>query len=237
MKKTFLILSAAVVLIIAIASCATKQNTSTEPTESEIYGTENTQLDGEEWIKTQFFDKAKKPIANRDFEILLVYDDETTGVIYGKSDGNGWVYVKNVPAKRYFVYFYEKTKMTYDCQIISERIELPPDIIDANAAEYGDRAFIVLNRSDGAAWEIEITETKLLPSCLNIEQTDIGFALDFRFALDGGEKGGRLFFRESLGEPCLYKMELAEEQRIIAPAIKISELTADKIGDLLGSEY
>ena len=233
MKKIILIL-AAVVLIIAIASCATKQNTSTEPTESEIYGTENAQLDGEEWIKTQFFDKAKKPIANRDFEILLVYDDETTGVIYGKSDENGWVYVKKVPAKRYFVYFYEETKMTYDCQIISERIELPPDIIDANAAEYGDRAFIAVNRSDGAAWKIEITETKLLPSCLNIEQTDIGFALDFRFALDGGEKGGRLFFRESLGEPCLYKMELAEERRIIAPAIKISELTADKISDLLG---
>jgi len=33
----------------------------------------------------------------------LLYLEPTESEIYGKSDENGWVHVKNVPAKRYFI--------------------------------------------------------------------------------------------------------------------------------------
>ena len=125
--------------------------------------------------------------------------------------------------------------MHYKSEFVEERTELPPDLLESMNSDLinkygGDRIFLLISRSDGATWYIEI------PGLLDFDETSDGFSLRFSWS-DESERysvNELFFFKEIDGEPCLYKMELAEEQRIIAPAIKISELTADKIGDLLG---
>ena len=233
--KTIIILLAALALL--LASCATKA-AGAEAAESEIFGTENAALDGTEWIQARFFDKAtKKPMASREFEILLVSDDDRAiGVIYGKSDENGWVCVKNVPAKHYLVTFYEERKMTYTGDVSYEEIYLPPtEHDDELLTEW--RCYLRVSRSDGATRELDATTSATMGTQgkeafePKLAQTDSGFLLDF------GKGGGRLFFREIYGEPCLYRAESAgKTARIISPPIPIGELSAKKIGELLDGE-
>ena len=95
MKKTFLILEAAVVL----SSCATM------PKESPILELDNIALDGEQWIKVQNIDKnTGKPIANAECAVYLLKEDGI-GRIVTKTDKHGWVYIQNVPDGKYYIMF------------------------------------------------------------------------------------------------------------------------------------
>ena len=100
------------------------------------------------------------------------------------------------------------------------------------------RTLLTISR-DGGGWTLEIPsfeEVRDLDfSESDFEETDGGFSLRFRWG------GGRyfwheiFFFKESGGEPCLYKTESEGDSAfIITPPIPISELSAEKIGELLG---
>ncbi|MBP3772944.1 MAG: hypothetical protein J6I53_09700 [Treponema sp.] len=129
----------------------------------------------------------------------------------------------------------EEVKMHYKCEIVYERIELPPpDVLDGSEALIGgDSAVVFVSRSDGGAWTIDLFGTPLIPE-QNIEETDSGFLLDFsEYGFEVSR--WRFFFKEIAGEPCLYKIEPSgADSQTITPPIKISELNADKINELLG---
>ena len=110
MKKIFLILSAAVVL----SSCATMRQEPSQTVENEeipepsydgveptpILELRNIELNGTNWMKTQFRDsRTGNPIANRKFIIYVIMGekDSDIGEIITRSDADGWVYVKNIP--------------------------------------------------------------------------------------------------------------------------------------------
>ncbi|GEM_PF-6792746 len=142
----------------------------------------------------------------------------------------------------------EKAKMHYKSEFVEERTELPPDLLESMNSDLinkygGDRIFLLISRSDGATWYIEI------PGLLDFDETSDGFSLRFSWS-DESERysvNELFFFKEIDGEPCLYKIDstvddydtyrrLTEEQsRAIEPPIKISELNADKINELLDS--
>ena len=116
------------------------------------------------------------------------------------------------------------------------------------------RVLLTISR-DGGGWTLEIPsfeEVRDLDfSESDFEETDDGFLLHFHWG------GGRyfwheiFFFKESGGEPCLYKIESTAsiyernsdgdfdvekdtQTRSITPPIPISELSAEKINALLG---
>ena len=116
------------------------------------------------------------------------------------------------------------------------------------------RTLLTISR-DGGGWTLEIPsfeEVRDLDfSESDFEETDDGYSLRFRWG------GGRyfwyeiFFFKESGGEPCLYKIESTAsiyernsdgdfdeendtQTRSITPPIPISELSAEKINALLG---
>lgn len=95
-----------ILVAVVFDSCAT---TMQEPCESEIFAVKGSCFGCDEFIKVQFFDKdTKKSLSSRYFSILLVSDDEKiVSTIFGKSDENGWVYIKNIPAKKYLIFFYD----------------------------------------------------------------------------------------------------------------------------------
>lgn len=110
----------ALIFALLLASCAT---------ESKIFGLKNITLDGENCIKTQMFyvhtgdNDRREPIANREFVIFVFFDDKTEGEIYGKTDRNGWVYVKNIPDGKYSFLFASRN----DKQTDTDKTEqLPP---------------------------------------------------------------------------------------------------------------
>ena len=122
----------------------------------------------------------------------------------------------------------EDTKKHYKCEIIYERIELPPpDVLNGSEALIGgDSAVVLLSRSDGGAWTIDLFGTPLIPE-QKLEETDSGFLLDF--SEFGSEiSSWRFFFKEIASEPS------GADSQTITPPIKISELNADKINELLG---
>lgn len=129
----------------------------------------------------------------------------------------------------------EDTKKHYKCEVIYERIELPPpDVLYGSESLIGgDSAVVLLSRSDGGAWTIDLFGTPLIPE-QKLEETDSGFLLDF--SEFGSEiSSWRFFFKEIASEPCLYKIEPScADSQTITPPIKISELNADKINELLG---
>ena len=106
-------------------------------------------------------------------------------------------------------------------------------LIEARLLSGGDSAVVLLSRSDGGAWTIDLFGTPLIPE-QKLEETDSGFLLDF--SEFGSEiSSWRFFFKEIASEPCLYKIEPSgADSQTITPPIKISELNADKINELLG---
>ncbi|MCR5126300.1 MAG: hypothetical protein K6B43_14080 [Treponema sp.] len=59
--------------------------------------TENVELNGTNWVKTQYINKSTgEPIANKAAQIYLL-GDEIDGIIYAQTDENGWLSVKNLP--------------------------------------------------------------------------------------------------------------------------------------------
>lgn len=153
----------------------------------------------------------------------------------------------------------ETPKMQYKYEVIYERIAIPPDLLESMDSNLinkycGDRASVLISRSDGATWNIDFPGYE---EVRNFElpyfaETVEGFSLSFHWG------GGRYFWRELLffkeigGEPCLYKIdstvdeyiynhdkgdldiETETKSRVIQPPIKISELDADKINKLFG---
>ena len=59
----------------------------------------NLELDGTNWIKTQFTDKRTgKPLANKKVVIYVIFEgDNTNRKIYTESDDDGYVCVENIP--------------------------------------------------------------------------------------------------------------------------------------------
>ena len=171
---------------------------------------------------------------DKDFtEIDYKIDDNT----YFEDINSDWVYNMHCEGT---------VKMHYKSEFVEERIDLPPELregMDSNSIiEYGhDRTFLLISRSDGANWYIEI------PRLPDFDETSDGFSLRFSWS-DESERysvNELFFFKEIDGEPCLYKIDstvydyytynhLTEElSRAIEPPIKISELNADKISSLL----
>ena len=59
--------------------------------------TENVELNGTNWVKTQYINKSTgEPIANKAAQIYVL-GDEIDGIIYAQTDENGWLSVKNLP--------------------------------------------------------------------------------------------------------------------------------------------
>ena len=108
---------------------------------------------------------------------------------------------------------------------------------------------------NGGKWILEIPSFEEVRDLdfdeTDFEETDGGFSLHFHWG--GGRYFWRetFFFKESGGEPCLYKIESTcdelswdengepngetdTETRSVTPPIKISELSAEKINKLLG---
>ena len=125
----------------------------------------------------------------------------------------------------------EEIKMNYKGEVSYEEIYLPPPEDDFTAR----RCYLHISRSDGAAWWLDVTNSVTMGTQgkeayePKFEQDGSGFMLDF------GKSGRQLFFKEMGGEPCLYKTESEGYPAfIITPPIPISELSAEKIGELLG---
>ena len=57
----------------------------------------NLELNGTQWIKTQYVDKTGEPIANVEAEIFVFGDDIKDGIIHAKTDENGYLWVENIP--------------------------------------------------------------------------------------------------------------------------------------------
>jgi len=57
----------------------------------------NLELNGTQWIKTQYVDKTGEPIANVEAEIFVFGDDIKDGIIHAKTDSDGWLWVENIP--------------------------------------------------------------------------------------------------------------------------------------------
>ena len=107
----------AAMLGVLFAACATTEPTAHEeqkPSESQILSLKNVTLDGENSITSQMFyvytgdNDRREPIANRTFIIFVYYDGEHWGEIRGKTDENGWVYVKHIPDGNYYFLFTEQ---------------------------------------------------------------------------------------------------------------------------------
>ena len=80
-----------------------------EPTP--ILELKNIELDGKNWIKTQYLDKrTDETIANRKFIIYVIMGEEDSdiGEIITRSDENGYVYVKNIPDGECYGYFLDE---------------------------------------------------------------------------------------------------------------------------------
>ena len=80
-----------------------------EPTP--ILELKNIELNGKNWIKTQYLDKRTgEPIANRKFIIYVIMGEEDSdiGEIITRSDENGYVYVKNIPDGECYGYFLDE---------------------------------------------------------------------------------------------------------------------------------
>ncbi len=80
-----------------------------EPTP--ILELKNIELDGKNWIKTQYLDKRTgETIANRKFIIYVIMGEEDSdiGEIITRSDENGYVYVKNIPDGECYGYFLDE---------------------------------------------------------------------------------------------------------------------------------
>ena len=149
----------------------------------------------------------------------------------------------------------EKTKMNYTGKVSWEEIYLPPSDDGEVLFLTEWRCYLLISRSDGEVWELEIPSGEEVKNLSfdesNFEETDDGFLLHFNWG------GGRyfwsetFFFKESDGEPCLYKIEsrLTEytlnkktgdfddetdtKVRMIAPLIKLSDFN-EKLPKLLG---
>ena len=57
----------------------------------------NLELNGTQWIKTQYVDKTGEPIANVEAEIFVFGDDIKDGIIHAKTDEDGYLWVENIP--------------------------------------------------------------------------------------------------------------------------------------------
>ena len=57
----------------------------------------NLELNGTQWIKTQYVDKTGEPIANVEAEIFVFGDDIKDGIIHAQTDENGYLWVENIP--------------------------------------------------------------------------------------------------------------------------------------------
>ena len=136
----------------------------------------------------------------------------------------------------------------YKTEMIYERTpSVPFDSLE-------EKAHFYIYRSDGKTWEIELTYPIIEPE---LQENDGGFSLDFWWGTGGFFKSYTFFFSEIQGEPSLYKIkaltntvvwhegedntspeiETETQTRAIQPSIKITELNADKIRELLGLEY
>lgn len=57
----------------------------------------NLELNGTQWIKTQYVDKTGEPIANVEAEIFVFGDDIKDGIIHAKTDSDGYLWVEHIP--------------------------------------------------------------------------------------------------------------------------------------------
>lgn len=57
----------------------------------------NLELNGTQWIKTQYVDKTGEPIANVEAEIFVFGDDIKDGIIHAQTDSEGYLWVENIP--------------------------------------------------------------------------------------------------------------------------------------------
>lgn len=57
----------------------------------------NLELNGTQWIKTQYVDKTGEPIANVEAEIFVFGDDIKDGIIHAQTDEDGYLWVENIP--------------------------------------------------------------------------------------------------------------------------------------------
>ncbi|WP_191015692.1 hypothetical protein [Treponema zioleckii] len=58
---------------------------------------ENVELNGTQWIKTQYVSKTGEPIANVEAEIFVFGDDIKDGIIHAKTDSDGYLWVEHIP--------------------------------------------------------------------------------------------------------------------------------------------
>lgn len=130
-RKTFIILLAAT---IALASCSTRRRVPGGYTwdelqrvrESEILSLENIALNGTNEIKIQVGDDDGFIIENRKCAIFIFLDGlpddfedcscraedlvgrKDIGIIRTKTDGDGWIFIRNVPGEQSFILGVEK---------------------------------------------------------------------------------------------------------------------------------